>query len=111
MVVFEDGRAAKQAYRRFRAKVGDRNDDFANMRDTLRRRFQRSVNDGDGWPIPDLVILDGGKGQLSAGPGAPPHARPLPVATAPPAPQRAEALLAAPPGAPTPAPIRPARLL
>jgi len=70
MVVFEDGRAAKQAYRRFRAKVGDRNDDFANMRDTLRRRFQRSANDGDGWPIPDLVILDGGKGQLSAGQAA-----------------------------------------
>ena len=70
MVVFEDGRAAKHAYRRFRAKVGDRNDDFANMRDTLRRRFQRSVNDGDGWPIPDLVILDGGKGQLSAGQAA-----------------------------------------
>src|SRR3989442_6159650 len=66
MVVFEDGRAAKPAYRRFRAKVGDRNDDFANMRDTLRRRFPRSVNDGDGWPIPDLVVLDGGQGQLSA---------------------------------------------
>src|SRR5207302_8016655 len=70
MVVFEDGRAAKHASRRFRAKVGYRNDVFANMRDTLRRRFQRSVNDGDGWPIPDLVILDGGKGQLSAGQAA-----------------------------------------
>ena len=80
MVVFEDGRPAKQAYRRFRTKIGDRNDDFANMRDTLRRRFARSiVRSGpalpapneppseDGWPVPDLVILDGGKGQLSAG--------------------------------------------
>ena len=69
MVVFEDGRAAKQGYRRFRTKLGDRNDDVANMRDTLRRRFARSRIDpaaGD-WPIPDLVILDGGKGQLSAG--------------------------------------------
>ena len=86
MVVFEDGRPAKQAYRRFRTKIGDRNDDFANMRDTLRRRFARSAvrsgafeggTAGDGkavagrtegaWPVPDLVILDGGRGQLSAG--------------------------------------------
>ena len=70
MVVFEDGRPAKHAYRRFRAKITDRNDDFTNMRDTLRRRFQRSPAEGDGWPLPDLVILDGGKGQLSAGQAA-----------------------------------------
>ncbi|HLZ48753.1 MAG TPA: excinuclease ABC subunit UvrC [Candidatus Limnocylindria bacterium] len=68
MVVFEDGRPAKQGYRRFRAKIGDRNDDFANMRDTLRRRFARSAaGESDGWPVPDLVILDGGKGQLAEG--------------------------------------------
>jgi excinuclease ABC subunit C len=80
MVVFEDGRPAKQAYRRFRTKLGDRNDDFANMRDTLRRRFARSAagavaasgaageaRSAPAWPIPDLVILDGGKGQLAAG--------------------------------------------
>ena len=71
MVVFEDGRPAKQAYRRFRTKLGDRNDDFANMRDTLRRRFARSAaGETDGWPVPDLVILDGGKGQLAEGVGA-----------------------------------------
>jgi len=76
MVVFEDGRPAKHAYRRFRTKLGDRNDDFANMNDTLRRRFARTrvapaIADGppsaEAWPMPDLVILDGGKGQLSAG--------------------------------------------
>src|SRR6266496_4061133 len=82
MVVFEDGRPAKQQYRRFRTKLGDRNDDFANMRDTLRRRFARALQrvpaDGDeatsraaaerdSWPVPDLLVLDGGKGQLSAG--------------------------------------------
>ena len=68
MVVFENGRPAKQSYRRFRTKLGDRNDDFANMRDTLRRRFARSAAGvAEGWPTPDLVILDGGKGQLSAG--------------------------------------------
>src|SRR5438477_1489886 len=71
MVVFEDGRPAKHAYRRFRAKIVDRNDDFTNMRETLKRRFARS-SQGDGangssWALPDLVILDGGKGQLSAG--------------------------------------------
>ena len=83
MVVFEDGKPAKQGYRRFRAKLGDRNDDFANMRDTLRRRFARSLEWGSAgageagpgrtdkpWPIPDLVILDGGKGQLAEGIGA-----------------------------------------
>jgi excinuclease ABC subunit C len=78
MVVFEDGRPAKSQYRRFRARIGDRNDDFTNMRDTLKRRFARSLVGGSGgdgetaaagtnWPLPDLIILDGGKGQLSAG--------------------------------------------
>ncbi|HEX9141326.1 MAG TPA: helix-hairpin-helix domain-containing protein, partial [Gaiellaceae bacterium] len=71
MVVFEDGKPAKGSYRRFRAKLSDRNDDFANMRDTLRRRFARSAaGESDGWPVPDLVILDGGKGQLAEGIGA-----------------------------------------
>ena len=78
MVVFEDGRPAKSQYRRFRARIGDRNDDFTNMRETLKRRFARAFVGGTGgdgetvaartnWPLPDLVILDGGKGQLSAG--------------------------------------------
>ncbi|HEY3126942.1 MAG TPA: excinuclease ABC subunit UvrC [Candidatus Limnocylindria bacterium] len=69
MVVFEDGRPAKSQYRRFRARIGDRNDDFTNMRETLRRRFARSASPEaqSSWPLPDLVILDGGKGQLSAG--------------------------------------------
>jgi excinuclease ABC subunit C len=65
MVVFEEGRPAKQQYRRFRAKVADRNDDFANMRDTIRRRFSRKEA-ADGWPTPDLLVVDGGKGQLAA---------------------------------------------
>jgi len=69
MVVFEDGRPAKSQYRRFRARITDRNDDFTNMRDTLKRRFARSASpeSQSSWPLPDLIILDGGKGQLSAG--------------------------------------------
>ena len=69
MVVFEDGRPAKSQYRRFRARISDRNDDFTNMSDTLKRRFARSASPEaqSSWPLPDLVILDGGKGQLSAG--------------------------------------------
>ena len=79
MVVFEDGRPAKQFYRRFRSKLDERNDDFANMRDVLLRRFRRIPARPAGasptpaeprstaWPEPDLVILDGGKGQLSVG--------------------------------------------
>ncbi len=71
MVVFEDGRPAKEQYRRFRAKVGDHNDDVANLRDTIRRRFSRARHaEGDGageaWPLPDLLVVDGGRGQLSA---------------------------------------------
>jgi excinuclease ABC subunit C len=69
MVVFEDGRPAKSQYRRFRARITDRNDDFANMRETLKRRFARSASPEaqSSWPLPDLLIVDGGKGQLSAG--------------------------------------------
>jgi excinuclease ABC subunit C len=69
MIVFEDGRPAKSQYRRFRARIADRNDDFTNMRETLKRRFARSASPEaqSSWPLPDLIILDGGKGQLSAG--------------------------------------------
>ncbi|CAA9272543.1 MAG: Excinuclease ABC subunit C [uncultured Chloroflexi bacterium] len=130
MVVFEDGRPARQAYRRFRIKAGDQNDDFASMYEVISRRFKRAAaasqpatgaedeepaptagelqaaarsstdarraeqsgevpddagesglmateeasdevagapGDRGGWGIlPDLVIIDGGKGQLGA---------------------------------------------
>lgn len=59
MVVFEEGKPAKAEYRRFRIKREGLND-FAAMQEVLRRRF------GKDWPKPDLVIVDGGKGQLSA---------------------------------------------
>lgn len=82
MVVFEDGRPAKEQYRRFKARGAERNDDFANMQETLRRRFGRHSGDaregaqkeasrapqatGSTWPLPDLIVVDGGRGQLSA---------------------------------------------
>ena len=66
LVVFEEGRPARQWYRRFRIRGGDKNDDVANMREVLRRRFRRVGDDDRSWPQPDLVIVDGGKPQLSA---------------------------------------------
>jgi excinuclease ABC subunit C len=75
MVVFEDGKAKRSDYKRFKIKTVEGNDDFASMREVVGRRFRRALPGGDddgqdgrgGWTeIPDLVIIDGGKGQLSA---------------------------------------------
>ncbi|HXU22578.1 MAG TPA: excinuclease ABC subunit UvrC [Tepidiformaceae bacterium] len=95
MVVFIDGRPATSQYRRFRVKTVVGADDFATMQEIMRRRFSRAARDvaraeppdadrdsqrtssvstpgplppepDDGWGLPDLVIIDGGKGQLSA---------------------------------------------
>ena len=77
MVVFEDGLPRKSEYRRFKVSE-DRNDDFAAMAEVVRRRFLRLVEsrgepvlDEDGVPRkfaypPNLVIVDGGRGQLNA---------------------------------------------
>jgi excinuclease ABC subunit C len=98
MVVFIDGRPEPKEYRRFRIRSGDTPDDFRMMAEVLRRRFSRVArlrsetgalslaavgadeapeegltDDGrprdGGWAVPDLVIVDGGKGQLSAAVG------------------------------------------
>jgi excinuclease ABC subunit C len=91
MVVFIDGRPEPKEYRRFRIRSGDTPDDFRMMAEVLRRRFSRvaklrsetgalslaavgadeAPEEGErsrdaGWAVPDLVIVDGGKGQLSA---------------------------------------------
>jgi excinuclease ABC subunit C len=69
MTVFEDGRPAKREYRRFTIKTVQGSNDFAMMREVIGRRFHRaSAEESDEkWAaIPDLVIVDGGKGQLSA---------------------------------------------
>jgi excinuclease ABC subunit C len=61
MVVFEQGEAAKSRYRRYAIKHVEGQDDFASMREVLLRRFQRAALEDD---LPDLVLIDGGKGQL-----------------------------------------------
>ena len=99
MVVFIDGRPEPKEYRRFRIRSGDTPDDFRMMAEVLRRRFSRvaklraetgalslaavgadeapeelETEEGErpreqGWAVPDLVIVDGGKGQLSTAVG------------------------------------------
>ncbi len=70
MVVFLDGRPARSEYRRFQIKTVENGpNDFESMREALTRRFKRatqaSEEDGDKWTrLPDLLIVDGGKGQL-----------------------------------------------
>lgn len=79
MVVFVDGAADKSRYRSFRIKgTGARddeallsqgafqNDDFTSMYEVLGRRFRRALQaDEESWALPDLIVIDGGKGQLS----------------------------------------------
>ncbi len=86
MVVFLDGQPTPRQYRKFRIKTVEGADDFATMQEVLRRRFKRAArrieqqtlagDSGEGapadsagddsWDLPDLVIVDGGKGQLRA---------------------------------------------
>jgi len=63
MVVCEDGRMKRSEYRKFRIR-GRGPDDFAAMREVVQRRFRKILEAGG--PFPDLVLIDGGKGQLSA---------------------------------------------
>lgn len=64
MVVFKDGRPDRQSYRLFKMKTVRMQDDFASMRETLTRRFAH--DEKDGFEYPDIILVDGGKGQLSA---------------------------------------------
>ena len=66
MVVFIDGKADKALYRKFRLRTVT-NNDFAAMYEVLTRRFQRMISEPDSsWRRPDLVVIDGGKGQLGS---------------------------------------------
>ena len=71
MVVFQDARPAKKEYRRFTIKTITGANDFAMMNEVIKRRFKRAAEadeekDGKWTTLPDLVIVDGGKGQLNA---------------------------------------------
>jgi excinuclease ABC subunit C len=67
MVVFQGGRPAKGEYRRFRIRTVEGADDPASMAEVVRRRLERfKTGDEKFMPAPDLILLDGGKGQLSA---------------------------------------------
>lgn len=66
MVVFQGGRPAKGEYRRFRIRTVEGADDFASMAEVIRRRLERLRANDEKFPEPDLILLDGGKGQLSA---------------------------------------------
>ncbi len=64
MVVFVDGKPKKSEYRKFKIKSVVGPDDFASMREVIERRYTRVVNEG--LERPDLIMVDGGKGQLSS---------------------------------------------
>ena len=67
MVVFQGGKPAKDQYRRFKIKTVEGADDFASMSEVIRRRLERLREEDEKFlPAPDLIVLDGGKGQLSA---------------------------------------------
>ena len=63
-VVFKDGKPSKQDYRHFNIKTVEGPNDFASMEEVLIRRYSRLVKEGK--ELPNLIIIDGGKGQLSA---------------------------------------------
>lgn len=63
-VVFKDGKPSKKDYRHFNIKTVEGPDDFASMKEVLTRRYTRLVSEGE--ELPQLIVVDGGKGQLSA---------------------------------------------
>ncbi len=64
-VVFKDGKPSKKDYRKFNIKTVEGPDDFASMEEVVFRRYRRLLEEGE--PLPQLIIVDGGKGQLSSG--------------------------------------------
>ncbi|EJY55998.1 excinuclease ABC, C subunit [Alicyclobacillus hesperidum URH17-3-68] len=64
MVVFIDGKPAKSEYRKYKIKTVSGPDDYESMREVVRRRYTRLQREGK--PLPDLIVIDGGRGQLAA---------------------------------------------
>ncbi|KKB43369.1 excinuclease ABC subunit UvrC [Bacillus thermotolerans] len=64
MVVFINGKPEKKEYRKYKIKTVKGSDDYGSMREVIRRRYSRVLKDG--LPLPDLIVIDGGKGQIEA---------------------------------------------
>src|SRR5690606_128309 len=64
MVVFTDGKPDKKEYRKYKIRTVAGPDDYASMREVIRRRYTRALREQS--RLPDLILVDGGKGQLSA---------------------------------------------
>jgi excinuclease ABC subunit C len=64
MVVFIDGKPAKKEYRKYKVRTVTGADDYETMREVVRRRYTRVLKEN--LPLPDLILIDGGKGQLAA---------------------------------------------
>jgi excinuclease ABC subunit C len=62
MVVFIDGKPSKKDYRKYKIQVAAKHDDYGAMREVIRRRYTRVLRDD--LPLPDLIVIDGGKGQM-----------------------------------------------
>ncbi|RDG10327.1 excinuclease ABC subunit UvrC [Enterococcus faecium] len=62
MVVFIDGKPARKEYRKYKIKTVNGLDDYASMREVIYRRYSRVIREG--LPLPDLILIDGGKGQV-----------------------------------------------
>ena len=62
MVVFIDGKPAKKEYRKYKTKLAAKHDDYGAMQEVIRRRYSRVLKEN--LPLPDLIVIDGGKGQM-----------------------------------------------
>lgn len=65
MVLFRDGKPSKKEYRNYKIKTVEGPNDFASMKEVVFRRYSRLLREAE--PLPQLIIVDGGKGQLSSG--------------------------------------------
>jgi len=64
MITFVDGRPSKRDYRKYKIKTVSGPDDYASMREVVRRRYTRVLKEN--LPLPDLIIVDGGKGHMTS---------------------------------------------
>jgi excinuclease ABC subunit C len=64
MITFIDGKPSKKDYRKYKTRNASKPDDYAAMREVIRRRYSRVLKDG--LPLPDLIVIDGGKGQMES---------------------------------------------